>query len=203
MKEALSSGYRLLADLLLHPDDRDRAVLDEGARRLDDLPAEVASPIRAFLADPAASSADVYVQTLELSAPVSLYLGAYLFEEPKTCGAAATSERNAYMIELAGIYRHFALDPVPKEMPDFLPVMVDFLRLSLDRAAREGASLRKYLIEKHLLPGLPKLGSAMEKCPTPYARLVEALEALARLDLKSLADVRAWIPPVPAPVAQT
>ena len=45
---------------------------------------------------------------------------------------------------------------------------------------------------------LPKLRVALEKQESAYARLLDALEALLRLDLESLADVPAWTPPAPA-----
>ena len=75
----LVAGYRLIAELLLHPDDRDGAKIAALARELDDAAGD---SIGEFLADAACGSRDEYVQTLELSPPCPLYLGAHLFEEP-------------------------------------------------------------------------------------------------------------------------
>ena len=51
---------------------------------------------------------------------------------PKTCANAAVSDRNGYMIELVGIYNHFGQKPNEKELPDYLPLMVDFLSMTTE-----------------------------------------------------------------------
>lgn len=189
--EALARGYRLIAELLLHPAERDEAAV-EAPRR--DLPVIVREPVGRFLADPAGRSAEEYVHTLELSPPCPLYLGAYLFDEPESCRGAALSERNAYMLELTGFYRHFGFELESRELPDYLPAVAEFLGLSLGREGDRKASLRRLLLESYLAPALSPLREKLAAYGSPYAALVEALEALVRLELERLEGVRPWEP---------
>ena len=123
--------YRLIAELLLHPEDRDRDKIDVLFRALRDAPKKVREPISEFLNDPLALSRSEYVQTLELSPPCPLYLGSYLFDEPTTCRGVGTSGRNAFMLELSGLYGHFGFQMQGGELADYLPILVDFLGISL------------------------------------------------------------------------
>lgn len=191
---ALARSYRLIAELLLHPAERDGDAV-EAVRR--DLPETIRDPLGRFLADPAGRSPDEYVHTLELSPPCPLYLGAYLFDEPETCRGAAISERNAYMRDLSGLYRHFGFELEGRELPDFLPAVAEFLGLSLRREARRGESLRRVLLEEYVVPALPHLREKLAEYGSPYAALVEALEALVSLDLERLKDVSPWRPERP------
>lgn len=185
---ALAAGYRLLAELLLHPDERDRWRIAALRRCAAPGPAEVMDRLDAFLASPAAWSADEYVATLELAPPCPLYLGAYLFDEPSTCRDVGTSGRNAYMIELGAIYRHFGYALAPRELPDFAPAVFEFLALSLDRSERDTIGLRRRLVRRLVLPALPRFRAALERRASPYAHLLAAAEALCRGEVAAAAD---------------
>lgn len=190
----LAAGYRLIAELLLHPDDRDGAkiaslVLELG---LDDA---VGDPIGEFLADATCGSREEYVQTLELSPPCPLYLGAYLFDEPTSCRGAGTSGRNAYMLELSGLYRHFGFELTGGELPDYLPAVVDFLWISLEHRDRDVIGLRRRFLQHYVLPGLGPLREALDKYDSPYTLLVSALARTVEQDLELMDDAPAWRPP--------
>lgn len=185
-------GYRLIAELLLHPAERDERAVESDRR---DLPEIVRHAVDRFLAAPASRSADEYVHTLELSPPCPLYLGAYLFDEPESCRGAALSERNAYMLDLTGLYRHFGFELDRRELPDYLPVVVEFLGLSAGTGTQlREARLRRFLLESYVAPALPPLHAKLATYESPYAALVEALEALVRLELERLEGVRPWEP---------
>ncbi len=79
----LAASYRLIGELLLHPAERDDAVVRQELKTVGACPAAILTPIERFLADPASHSGDEYVQTVELAPPCPLYLGHYLFEEPE------------------------------------------------------------------------------------------------------------------------
>ena len=190
----LVAGYRLIAELLLHPDDRDGAKIASLALELD--PDGAAGDlIGEFLADATCGSRDEYVQTLELSPPCPLYLGAYLFDEPTSCRGAGTSGRNAYMLELSGLYRHFGFELTGGELPDYLPAVVDFLWISLEHPDRDVIGLRRRLLQHYVLPGLGPLREALEKYHSPYALLVSALVKTVEQDLEQMDDAPAWRPP--------
>lgn len=198
----LTAGYRLIAELLLHPDERDEARIEPHRARLENAPVGVAEAISRFLAHPAAWSPDEYVQTIELAPPCPLYLGAYLFDEPTTCRGAGTSGRNAYMLELRGIYRHFGFDLSGRELSDYLPVVVDFLWISLEHRERDGIGLRRRFVEHYVRPGLSPLHRALTKYRSPYALLVSGLQGAVEEDLRQMEDAPAWKPPADGSAAR-
>jgi nitrate reductase delta subunit len=116
-----------------------------------------------------------------------LYLGAHTYEEPKTCATAAVSDRNEYMIELVGIYSHFGHKPNGSELPDYLPMMVDFLGLT---AESKDDPIRDKLCNEYLLPYLPPIRSRLGELETPYLHLLDALEKVINIDLETNPSVK-------------
>ncbi len=118
-------------------------------------------------------SAEEYIGLMDGSLRCPLYVGHYLFEEPNTCSAAGMSDRNTFMMEIANIYGHFAFK-LKGELPDFLPVMTEFLALTAD-CDEEDREVRARLIEKLMVAGLLELQKRLEKEKVPYRHLIEAL----------------------------
>lgn len=191
----LTSAYRLISELFLYPESRDQALIETEIAALQGAAAELLSPIEAFLAAPGSSSVEEYITTLELAPPVPLYLGAHLYEEPESCRGAGMSGRNAYMLELSNIYRHFGVELDGGELADFVPVIIEFLGLSLNRWDEDQIGLRRYLVETHLLNGIESLLSALRKYESPYALLVESLRVALAQDIKRMAGEPKWQPP--------
>jgi nitrate reductase delta subunit len=150
---------------------------------LEGVDKEAAASLSRFLRDPIAE--EEYVEMFELDPQCPLYLGSHVFEEPKTCAQAGLSDRNGYMIELLGIYRHLGLSPNGKELPDYLPLMVEFLSLS----AGSDDPVRGKLVKDYMLPYLPPLRSRLEQLKTPYACLLDALERTLKADLGRAQEV--------------
>ncbi len=194
-KTQLTAAYRLIAELFLYPEGRDAALIESEMARLGNAPAALREPLQAFLADPGSTSPDEYVATLELAPPVPLYLGSYLYSEPESCRGAGMSGRNGYMLELSNIYRHFGVELAGGEMADFVPVVVEFIGISLERSAEDGIGLRRYFVETMLLKGIESLLSALRKFESPYAHLVEALRVALTYDVSQMADGPKWQPP--------
>jgi nitrate reductase delta subunit len=86
------------------------------------------------------------------------------------------------MIELVGIYRHFGQALDGKELPDFLPLMVEFLSLTVE--SRDDP-VRAKLIDEYMVPFLPPMRSRLEELETPYLHLLGALERLMSADRKA------------------
>lgn len=191
----LTASYQLIAELLLNPQERDPELISSLLDRTRSTSGEAEEWINKFLADPGSSSGYEYVHTLELSPPCPLYLGAHLFDEPSTCNGVGSSGRNAYMLELAGIYSHFGFDISGKELPDYLPAMVDFLWLSLDNQDRDCIGLRRRFVEQYVAPGLKPFKESLKKYKSPYALLVNALQCVVKQDIEQLADGPVWKPP--------
>ncbi len=191
----LAHAYRLISELFLYPEDRDSARIKAGKGWIETAPPEIQVPLKTFLAAPAAMSTEEYVATLELAPLVPLYLGSYLYGEPKSCRGAGMSGRNGYMLELANIYRHFGVELAGGEMADFVPVIVEFLGISLERRDEDRIGLRRYLVETLLMDGFGLLLLALRKYESPYAHLVDALRTALTEDLAHMAGGPKWQPP--------
>ena len=190
----LAPAYRLIAEAFLYPEKRDRDRIEIELAALKHAPEELRAPIDAFLAMPKATDAEEYVSTLELAPLVPLYLGAYLYDEPQTCRGAGMSGRNGYMLELANIYRHFSVELAGGEMADFVPIIVDFLAISLEAEDNDQIGLRRYFIETLLINGIEALLSGLRKCESPYVHLVEALRVALADDIAHMAGGPIWQP---------
>ncbi|WP_201094271.1 nitrate reductase molybdenum cofactor assembly chaperone [Thiocystis minor] len=189
----LGAMYGVIAELLLNPAVRDAGRLE---RYLEALPrTPMRDSIERFLDSPTAHDVDEYTQTLELTPPCPLYLGAHLYDEPNSCRGAGACGRNQYMIELKAMYEHFGFDLAGAELPDFLPVMIEFLAISADHPERDGIGLRRRFVDQYLLPGIPPMRKALQKYESVYDLLMEALESVAEEDQERLADDPVWLDP--------
>ena len=138
----MGKAYSCIAELWCNPQDVDmeRARTKAGeVATSQSLHREVGTLLARFLEENAVSEEE-YIETFELNPRCPLYLGSYGFDEPETCAQAAVSDRNEYMIELNAIYKHFGLEIDGMELPDYLPLMIEFLSLKADR---RDDSLRK------------------------------------------------------------
>ncbi len=185
--QILQDAYSLMAELWCSPpeEDADREKIRKDAEkvieRLESVDKESAMTLSRFLDENTISEED-YIDLFELNPRCALYLGAHTYEEPKTCATAAVSDRNEYMIELVGIYKHFGQKPNGTELPDYLPLMVDFLALT---TASKGDPIRSKFCNEYLLPFLPPIRSRLGELETPYLHLLDALERIIDIDLEA------------------
>ncbi len=185
--QILKDVYALIAELWCSPFEADvtresiKKDAEDVVKRLVSIDKESAMLLSRFLRENAISEED-YVDLFELEPQCSLYLGSHTYDEPKTCANAAVSDRNGYMIELTGLYKHFGQTPNGKELPDYLPLMVDFLSLT---AESKDDPVRGKLIEEYCLPFLPPMRSRLEALRTPYLYLLDALQKVIDLESKT------------------
>ncbi len=185
--QILKDVYALIAELWCSPSEADvtresiKKDAEDVVKRLVSIDKESAMLLSRFLRENAISEED-YVDLFELEPQCALYLGSHTYDEPKTCANAAVSDRNGYMIELIGIYKHFGQTPNGKELPDYLPLMVDFLSLT---AESKDDPVREKLIEEYCLPFLPPMRSRLEALKTPYLYLLDALQKVIDLESKT------------------
>ncbi len=191
----LSSCYRLIAELFLCPRERNGEMIERELASVRRCTAAIRDPIDRFMAESAGFSTSEYIRTLELAPPCPLYLGSYLFEDPKSCRGMGVSGRNGYMIELANLYKHFGFELNGRELPDFLPVMVDFLWISLAQKERDRIGLRRRFLAYYVLPAVEPFSKALQKYESPYVCLVESLAAALAEDAASMAGQPMWEPP--------
>jgi nitrate reductase delta subunit len=174
-------AYAVLSELWSSPQDAaPEALRRRAAELLPELAGaapEAAAALERFIAEPACAEEE-YVELFELDPRCPLYLGSHAFDEPTTCARAGVSDRNGYMIELLGLYRHLGLAPTPEELPDYLPLVLEFLALT----AGSDDALRGRLVRDYVLPYLPPIGQRLDELATPYRHLLDATERVLRLD---------------------
>lgn len=191
----LASLYRLASELLLYPDERRPEFVAEQLAGLDGAPAAIADPVTEFMAASRSSDPDEYLLVLELTPPCPLYLGSYIYNEPQSCRGAGYSGRNAYMLELGAVYRHFGFEIGHGELSDFLPAMAEFLAISLDARDRDSIGLRRRFVEKYVKPGLPPMRAALGQYDSPYGLIIQALETAVAEDIQSHVNDPIWVEP--------
>ncbi|MBO6481967.1 MAG: nitrate reductase molybdenum cofactor assembly chaperone [Pelagibacteraceae bacterium] len=185
--QILRDVYSLMAELWCSPSEMN-AKKDEikkhtkgVIKKLENIDKESAVLLRKFLEENTISD-ESYIDLFELDPQCALYLGSHKYDEPKMCANAAVSDRNKYMIELKAIYKHFRKIPDEKELPDYLPLMIDFLSLTIES---KDDSVRGKFIKEYLLPFLPLIHSKLKELKTPYVYLIDALDKIINIDLKT------------------
>ena len=173
-----AAGYKLASVLLQYPT---RALFD-GLDELDaaarSAPRAARGHLAAFLAwlraTPPREVAEHYVETFDLRRRSALYLTYYRHGDTRRRGMALLAFKTAY--------RAAGLEPAGAELPDYLPVVLDFA------AVAPGG---EDLLRRHRAD-LELLRRALHEAGTPYARVVDAVCAqLPRLGRRDLLRVRA------------
>lgn len=189
--DQLVDTYRVIAEWLLYPESIDPALLtdafvDEACEKAAAVDPAIPGHLREFRAQFESIDLEEYLGLLELSPRCPLYLGSYQFQEPSTCASAGVSDRNQYMLEMGNIFRHFGL-LVHDDLPDFLPVVVEFLALTAG-AEGEDAELRSRFIERMVWDGVRLFAKRLEMEETHYQHLAQALTLCLRHEVGDLPE---------------
>ena len=183
--QTLKDVYRLMSELWCSPSETNITDIKKDAKevikKLEYINKEAAILFRKFLEENTISD-ESYIDLFELDPKCPLYLGSHSYDEPKTCAGAGVSDRNKYMIELRAIYKHFKKIADDKELPDYLPLMIDFLSLTIES---KNDSVRGKFIKEYLLPFLPPVQSKLKELNTPYVYLIDALNKITNIDLET------------------
>lgn len=161
--------YKVAALLLRYPEadwlselSELRGALEE-ERRANRQAANTVAPLLRFLEGPLIESQVHYVETFDRQPAHGLYLFEHLHGESRARGTA--------MVELLGRYRQHGLELDCDELPDHLPVFLEFLSLLPRRQARR---------ELAPLAGVLRLlARRLGKAASPYASMFEALIRMA------------------------
>lgn len=177
--------YKLLAALLDYPgseivDDLRSAVAEEGGALgllrsvdTDEVFSEaehigIAGFIDWMLAQEQTELEGGYVKTFDLTPEHSLHLTHHVFGDDKNRGPA--------LIDLSEFYKSYGLQHDEREIPDYLPMMLEFV------SQLEQTEARVFLTDAVKVFNV--LAINLEKAQSPYAVLVRAIEnhsSLARL----------------------
>jgi nitrate reductase delta subunit len=101
-----------------------------------------------------------YVRTFDLSAEHSLHLTHHLFGEDKNRGPA--------LIDLSTMYREYGLQQASNELPDYLPLVLEFA------SGLDDADARRFLADVNKV--LSQLAGNLEQAGSVYAPLLRLLE---------------------------
>jgi nitrate reductase delta subunit len=180
---------RLLSLLLQYPDAElaaGRTVLVDTVAALPPSPAaaELAAFTAWFTDQPVDALERHYVEVFDLRRRSSLYLTYYLHGDTRRRGTA--------LLTLAQRYRAAGWDVDAAELPDHLPVVLEF-------AALEGPGAGEAPLRQHRR-GLELIRHALADVGSPYQHLLAALLTLlpppTEADLAAVAELAAQGPPV-------
>ena len=204
-RRQVAPPYKLLSVLLGYPHERVVESREEIAAAVEALPpSPQRDALRHFLADftgtPAGALAERYVETFDLRRRSGLYLSYYLHGD--------TRKRGMALLRLKRLYAAAGLEATTGELPDYLPLMLEFAALAPDGAGQT-------LLREHR-PALELLRSGLHDAGSPYAHLLDALcaglprlTALEREHVRRLAEdgppdeqvgLRPFAPPEVMPV---
>ena len=166
--------FKLLSVLLRYPDRR----LVEAREELAAAAAGNA-PLERFVAYLAASTQSElerrYVETFDLRRRSGLYLSYYVHGDTRRRGMA--------LLRLKRLYAAAGLEPTSGELPDYLPLMLEFAALA--PAGSGETLLREYR------PSLELLRASLRDADSPYADVLDALcRGLPRLSALEREHVR-------------
>ena len=173
--------YKIMSALLEYPDQALKAAIPEIADLLQDevLSAEEAAVIRKFtewmsemdVTDLQAS----YVRTFDMTPEHSLHLTHHLFGDDRGRGPA--------LIDLTEYYREYGLVADGKELPDYLPLVLEFA------STLDPVEAKVFLSQT--VKVLTQLAMNLEKAESPYAPLVRIIEKRGQLLSPSGAQISA------------
>jgi nitrate reductase delta subunit len=156
--------YKLLSLLLQYPDQRLMAARPEILEAIEALPAspgkDAIERFRAYWAETAPTTvAQIYVETFDLRKRCSLYLSFYLYGD--------TRKRGMALLRLKRMYRAAGLAPEGPELPDYLPVMLEFAAFAPPGYGE--TVLREYRA------ALALIQMSLRENGSPYVHLLDAL----------------------------
>ena len=163
-RASAATTYKLCSLLLSYPDDELLAARGEIVAAVEELPeSPVAASLREFCAwwtrTQPLTVAQLYVETFDLHKRSGLYLTFY--------GEGDKRERGSALLRLKRLYRAAGLPLEGTELPDFLPVMLEFAAAAPDR--------RGEIVLREHHAALELVRAALHERGTPYARVLDAV----------------------------
>jgi len=162
--------FRILSALLRYPEQGLLDALPEFAAELDSeklLSAAARCPLEKFIAGLAATdlldAQERYVALFDRNRSLSLHIYEHVHGESRDRGQA--------MVRLAELYRLHGLEISTRELPDYLPLFLEFLSVLPERAARSLLADAVHVIAA--------LGGKLRERESPYAAVLAAIETLA------------------------
>ncbi len=164
--------YKILSVLLEYPDQELIDHLQEISMETDtciDLDHAEREAIQRFLSHlketPLTESQADYVQTFDMVPEHSLHLTHHLFGDDKNRGPA--------LVDLGEMYKDYGIEVVTNELPDYLPLILEFA------AYLDDSEASVFLADANKV--LSVLADNLKKVASPYAGLLSIVEGRASL----------------------
>lgn len=172
MPDAPMTLFKLLSVLLEYPNQALMQAIPELMTIIGE-DATLAPAERAAIADFAAWLTDSdltdaqarYVKTFDMTPEHALHLTHHLFGDDRNRGPA--------LIDLGEYYKSYGLEPGSSELPDFLPLVLEFA------STLEPVEAKLFL--DPFAKAIAQLGANLDAAKSPWAPLVRLVEAHARL----------------------
>ena len=163
-REDAALTYRLCSLLLQYPDAELEVAAPELCAAASELPRSGARPalerfFEWWLASDPRARAEHYVEAIDLDKRSGLYLTFY--------SAGDKRERGSALVRLKQLYRAAGLPLEGTELPDYLPVMLEFAA-----AAPDG---RGEIVLRENRAGLELVRASLRDRGSPYAHLLDAV----------------------------
>ncbi|MDH4131056.1 MAG: nitrate reductase molybdenum cofactor assembly chaperone [Gemmatimonadota bacterium] len=186
-RDTLAVVRKVAAEALQYPDQDLLDRLPTLRRAVEGLPERFRTPLSGFLGHAAATSLhdlqQEYVATFDMKRKCCLYLSYYLNGDTRRRGMA--------LVAFKDVYRRAGLAYEAPELPDFLPVVLEFA------AVGDAASGQDLLIAHRR--GLEVLALALSQLGSPYepvvAAVLETLPPPGPLDLEAASLLAVQGPP--------
>ena len=160
--------YRLLSALLCYPEQELLDALPEVEAALADAPwaADMLEPLTGYLGSHGLIAVqENYVATFDRNRSHSLHLFEHVHGESRDRGQA--------MVDLLDTYREHGFEPVVSELPDHVPLFLEFLGVIEPGKAQE-------LLDE-AIHVLAAIGSRLARNESPYACIFAVLRAQSRV----------------------
>ncbi|ALB13953.1 nitrate reductase molybdenum cofactor assembly chaperone [Burkholderia pseudomallei] len=178
-EENVMSIYPILSALLTYPEQPLLDALPEIERALDAQPgarAALAPLVESLRTAPLIELQERYVATFDRTPSHSLHLFEHVHGESRDRGQA--------MVDLLDEYRRHGFEPVGNELPDYVPLFVEFL----GAIAGDGDGAHAAHLLGDAIDVLAALGERLARAQSPYAGAFDVLRACSPVEPRPVAE---------------
>ncbi|WP_175999473.1 nitrate reductase molybdenum cofactor assembly chaperone [Burkholderia stabilis] len=173
------SPYPLLSVLLTYPEAELIAALPDIRAALERDPrahAALAPLVDHLGATPLIDLQEAYVATFDRTPAHSLHLFEHVHGESR--------ERGQALVDLLDEYRRFGFEPAASELPDYLPLFVEFL----GAIAADGHAATAHRLLGDAIDVIAAIGERLERTGNPYASVFAQLRTLSPVTPQPVAE---------------
>ncbi|MHC1729217.1 MAG: nitrate reductase molybdenum cofactor assembly chaperone [Syntrophobacteraceae bacterium] len=158
----------LVSQLLTYPDENSLLFLPEIEETAEDISAGLKERVREFLLylgkTPLIALQEEYTGTFDLNSDVCLNLTFHKWGDDK--------QRSSALVALKEIYRDGGYEIAGGELPDYLPMLLEFLSVCSEDS--------RFSLYEEYGDQLALVASRLREMQSPYAKLLEVLQAALR-----------------------